>query len=66
MLNHYYPESDDHPERGRCDGCEEFGPYEDLIRHEDGNLYCPNCDYQTEEEKLWDRADSLRAELENR
>ena len=49
-----------------CDRCGDLFEFEDMNSHEDGNLYCDDCNYATEEEKLWDRADSLRAELENR
>jgi len=49
-----------------CAKCGDSFEFEDLNQHDDGNLYCECCNYATEEEKLWDRADSLRAELENR
>ena len=50
-------------ETGTCDRCDAVGPIEDLYRHEDGNLYCPDCNYMTEEDRLDGLADEMRDEL---
>ena len=49
-------------ETGTCDRCEGIGPIEDLTRHSDGNLYCPDCDYQTEEDRMDAEADRMMHE----
>ena len=42
-----------------CDGCE--GKFEEgtLHRHEDGNTYCDECNYETAEDRADARADDL-------
>ena len=50
----------------KCDRCEEMFDGDDITRHEDGNDYCPDCNYETEEDRRDGEADRLRDELENR
>ena len=42
-----------------CDGCADPYPVEDLYRHEDGNLYCDHCNYETAEDRADARADDM-------
>ncbi len=37
---------------GKCDKCEESFPNEDLRNHDDGNVYCVDCNYMTKEDHL--------------
>ena len=40
------------PEEGLCDSCSEPFPVDDLRNHDDGNRYCPSCNYMTKEDHL--------------
>jgi len=40
------------PEEGLCDSCAESFPVDDLRNHDDGNRYCPSCNYMTKEDHL--------------
>jgi len=40
-----------------CDGCNEEFPLDELYNHADGNRYCIECNYQTEEDRLDGYAD---------
>ena len=49
-----------------CDGCGDLFEFEDMTRHEDGNLYCLSCNYATKEDRMWDEADRACAERDDR
>ena len=49
-----------------CDGCGDLFEFEDLTHHDDGNLYCLSCNYATVEDRMWENADRLLSEEQNR
>lgn len=51
--------TDEDVELVTCDGCGEETPSDDLRLHEDGNWYCEECDYLTEQDRLDAAADDL-------
>ena len=53
------PELYDEGDWDICDGCNDEYPVPELYKHEDGNQYCPDCNYETESDRLDARADDL-------
>jgi hypothetical protein len=53
------PEDHNEGDWSTCDGCNEQFPLEELYNHEDGNQYCSECNYETEEDRANARADDL-------
>jgi hypothetical protein len=49
-----------------CECCGDLFEPDELYSHEDGNLYCHDCNYATEQDRLDGEADRLLGEMEDR
>lgn len=57
------PDPDDETEWEKCDGCEEEFDREDMYNHSDGNVYCSECVYMTDEDRRDGEADDARDDV---
>lgn len=60
------PDYQDETDWTKCDKCDEEFDRETLHNHEDGNLYCDECNYMTEQDRIDGDADNMRDDAEER
>lgn len=58
------PDCQDETDWTKCDRCDEEFDIEDMHHHEDGNIYCTECNYPTKQDLIDGEADRCCDELD--